>query len=223
MTLDQCPDMSRLTSRFDALPEFRQHFSLPLEWTGRFDYDAHASDVPDRRRVPLVQAAAVQPEFEFHDVSGTLVGFWTPEYAKTLNVPGYHLHFVSTDRKRRRSSTYMPQGKPATSDPARGRLSHRAAGNSRIFKGRPAPGSDGGSRQSRRRKNEPAMTMPEPANRRRITGEESRGARSRVCFWHPLSAKIDEGIRHASGTRRSRRSYAGTNKTRHSSPAVSGA
>jgi hypothetical protein len=29
--------------------------------------------------VPLVQAAAVQPEFEFHDVSGTPVGFWTPE------------------------------------------------------------------------------------------------------------------------------------------------
>jgi acetolactate decarboxylase len=49
--------------------------------------------------VPLVQAAAVQPEFEFHDVAGTLAGFWTPEYAKTLNVPGYHLHFLSTDRK----------------------------------------------------------------------------------------------------------------------------
>jgi acetolactate decarboxylase len=48
----------------------------------------------------LVQAAAVQPEFEFRDVSGTLVGFWTPEYAKTLNVPGYHLHFLSDDRKR---------------------------------------------------------------------------------------------------------------------------
>src|ERR687887_373551 len=49
--------------------------------------------------VTLAQAAAVQPEFEFHDVSGTLVGFWTPEYAKTLNVPGYHLHFVSDDRQ----------------------------------------------------------------------------------------------------------------------------
>ena len=47
--------------------------------------------------VALAQAAAAQPEFEFRDVSGTLVGFWTPEYAKTLNVPGYHLHFVSAD------------------------------------------------------------------------------------------------------------------------------
>jgi acetolactate decarboxylase len=48
--------------------------------------------------VPLVQAASVQPEFEFHDIAGTVVGFWSPEYVKTLNVPGYHLHFISTDR-----------------------------------------------------------------------------------------------------------------------------
>jgi alpha-acetolactate decarboxylase len=33
----------------------------------------------------------VQPEFALHDVSGTLVGFWTSEYAKTLSLPGYHL------------------------------------------------------------------------------------------------------------------------------------
>jgi alpha-acetolactate decarboxylase len=29
----------------------------------------------------------------------TLVGFWTPEYAKTFNVPGYHLHFLSADHQ----------------------------------------------------------------------------------------------------------------------------
>ena len=45
-------------------------------------------------------AAAVQPEFEFGDLPGTLVGFWTPEYAKTLNVPGHHLHFLSADHTR---------------------------------------------------------------------------------------------------------------------------
>jgi alpha-acetolactate decarboxylase len=27
-------------------------------------------------------------------------GFWTPDYAQTLNVPGYHLHFLSADRNR---------------------------------------------------------------------------------------------------------------------------
>ena len=48
--------------------------------------------------MPLVQAAARQPEFEFQNVTGALVGFWTPEYAGTLNVPGYHLHFLTADR-----------------------------------------------------------------------------------------------------------------------------
>jgi acetolactate decarboxylase len=41
----------------------------------------------------------VQPEFEFARIAGTLVGFWTPDYAKSLNVPGYHLHFLSADRR----------------------------------------------------------------------------------------------------------------------------
>jgi hypothetical protein len=48
----------------------------------------------------LVNAAAVQPEFRFSDVSGTLVGFWTPAYARTLSIPGYHLHFLSADHTR---------------------------------------------------------------------------------------------------------------------------
>jgi acetolactate decarboxylase len=48
--------------------------------------------------VPLVEAAAQQLEYELTDVSGTLVGFWTPIYASTLNVPGWHVHFLSDDR-----------------------------------------------------------------------------------------------------------------------------
>lgn len=27
------------------------------------------------------------------------MGFWTPDYARTINVPGYQLHFLSDDRK----------------------------------------------------------------------------------------------------------------------------
>ncbi|QEH39129.1 Alpha-acetolactate decarboxylase [Aquisphaera giovannonii] len=48
--------------------------------------------------VPLVQAAASQPEFHLADVRGTIVGFWSPAYFKTLTVPGYHLHFLNEDR-----------------------------------------------------------------------------------------------------------------------------
>jgi acetolactate decarboxylase len=32
-------------------------------------------------------------------VQGTIVGFRTPEWMAGVNVPGYHFHFVTADRK----------------------------------------------------------------------------------------------------------------------------
>lgn len=46
----------------------------------------------------LLQATEHQSKFEVASVEGTLVGFWTPEHAQSLGIPGYHLHFVSGDR-----------------------------------------------------------------------------------------------------------------------------
>lgn len=46
----------------------------------------------------LVEAASQQAEFTFHEVEGLLVGFWTPEYAKSVNIAGWHLHFLTADR-----------------------------------------------------------------------------------------------------------------------------
>ena len=99
LILQNCPDLAYLTAQFDALRHTDNIF-FALRVDGNFDY-VHTRAV---RRVAhgttLLQAAAVQPEFEFQNITGTLVGFWTPEYAKTLNVPGYHLHFISADRMR---------------------------------------------------------------------------------------------------------------------------
>jgi acetolactate decarboxylase len=96
-TLGHCPDIKYLTARFDALRS-SDNILFSLRVDGHFDYVRTRAIPRTTDGVPLVQAAAVQPEFEFRNVSGTLVGFWTPEYAKTLNVPGYHLHFLSDDR-----------------------------------------------------------------------------------------------------------------------------
>jgi acetolactate decarboxylase len=46
----------------------------------------------------LVAATSRQAEFEFTDAVGTLAGFWTPKYARSLNIAGWHLHFVTDDR-----------------------------------------------------------------------------------------------------------------------------
>jgi acetolactate decarboxylase len=48
--------------------------------------------------VSLKTAAATQPEFRFDNVSGTLVGFWSPVFASSVDIPGYHFHFISDDR-----------------------------------------------------------------------------------------------------------------------------
>jgi acetolactate decarboxylase len=47
---------------------------------------------------PLAEVTKNQPTFEFHDVEGTLVGFWCPSYVDGINVPGYHVHFLNADR-----------------------------------------------------------------------------------------------------------------------------
>ncbi|MBA2860669.1 acetolactate decarboxylase [Methanococcus maripaludis] len=46
----------------------------------------------------LVDAVKNQSVFEFENVSGTVVGFWVPEFMSGLNVPLYHLHFITDDR-----------------------------------------------------------------------------------------------------------------------------
>jgi len=48
---------------------------------------------------PLAEAAKTQPIFHLETVTGTLAGFRFPDFARGLNVPGFHLHFLTEDRK----------------------------------------------------------------------------------------------------------------------------
>jgi acetolactate decarboxylase len=48
----------------------------------------------------LANAAQRQEELTFQKVAGTIVGLWTPGYASSFSVPGYHFHFISDDRTR---------------------------------------------------------------------------------------------------------------------------
>jgi acetolactate decarboxylase len=68
---------------------------------GLFDR-VRARSVPRQSRPypPLVEVVAQQQVFELGDVSGTVVGFRFPDYAQGVNVAGYHLHFVTSDRSR---------------------------------------------------------------------------------------------------------------------------
>ena len=48
---------------------------------------------------PLAEVVADQRVFELADTEGTVVGFRFPEYSEGVEVSGYHLHYVSADRK----------------------------------------------------------------------------------------------------------------------------
>lgn len=48
---------------------------------------------------PLAEVTQHQSVFEYTNVTGTVLGFRCPSFVKGINVPGYHLHFISNDRK----------------------------------------------------------------------------------------------------------------------------
>ena len=49
---------------------------------------------------PLTEVVAEQHVFDLEQVAGTVVGFRFPDYAQGIEVAGYHLHFITDDRRR---------------------------------------------------------------------------------------------------------------------------
>jgi acetolactate decarboxylase len=47
--------------------------------------------------VTLTEAAKTQSVYMYTNTTGTVVGFYLPVFSKSVNVPGYHLHFISDD------------------------------------------------------------------------------------------------------------------------------
>jgi acetolactate decarboxylase len=46
----------------------------------------------------LIEVTKNQPEFYKENISGIIIGFYCPKFVKGVNVPGYHLHFLSEDK-----------------------------------------------------------------------------------------------------------------------------
>lgn len=65
---------------------------------GDFSYIKTRSVPKQENYRPLVEVAKEQPTFEFNNVNGTLVGFYTPHFMASLSVPGVHLHFLTGDK-----------------------------------------------------------------------------------------------------------------------------
>ena len=63
--------------------------------------EVKARSVPKQANYqPLLDVAKEQTIFHFKNIEGTLAGFYTPSFMASLNVPGWHLHFLSADLRR---------------------------------------------------------------------------------------------------------------------------
>jgi acetolactate decarboxylase len=66
---------------------------------GVFDLITFRSCPPQQKPYPtLANAAASAAKFDREGIAGTIAGFFFPGYLSSLNLPAYHLHFVSRDR-----------------------------------------------------------------------------------------------------------------------------
>lgn len=81
-----------------SLPSANFFFAVRAD--GEFDY-VKTRSVPKQQKPyrPLVEAAKKQSIFEFKHVKGSLIGFRCPAFVNGINVPGYHFHFLTDDRK----------------------------------------------------------------------------------------------------------------------------
>jgi acetolactate decarboxylase len=92
-------NFSQLSSQMDEkLPSINMFYAIRID--GTFPYVKTRSVPKQEEPYPrLADAVKNQSVFEFTNVTGTVVGVWAPEFSKGLNVPGYHLHFITADRK----------------------------------------------------------------------------------------------------------------------------
>ena len=97
--LDKTSDYKQLQRYLDSLlPAKDIFYAIKIE--GTFEY-VKARNIPRQNR-PYPQFSEVvknQIIFEFPDVEGIMVGFWCPAYLEEINVPGYHFHFITKDKK----------------------------------------------------------------------------------------------------------------------------
>lgn len=98
VAVDEPMNLTALESRVQAeFPSENLFYAIRVD--GTFPHVVTRSVPVQEKPYPrLVDVTANQTVFMLENVTGTAVGFWTPALAKGVNVPGYHLHFIITDR-----------------------------------------------------------------------------------------------------------------------------
>ncbi len=97
--LEKGLDFQQFIAKTDKLlPTLNLFYAIKI--TGTFEM-VRARSVARQTKPyrPLDEVVKNQGLFNLSKVEGTIVGFRCPSYVKGINVPGYHLHFITADRK----------------------------------------------------------------------------------------------------------------------------
>lgn len=97
-TLD-CPyNYTQLVSVLSTyIPPNGTFYAIRID--GNFSYmKIRAAPGEEPPYTSLADALKNERVFELHNVSGTLVGIYSPGYSDGIGFPGYHFHFISDDR-----------------------------------------------------------------------------------------------------------------------------
>lgn len=98
-TLPEGADFLALQGQIDAaLPSLNLFYAVRVEGTFK-ELTVRSVHAQPKPYPPLAEVVNNQSVFRFEDIRGTLVGFRCPAYAKGINVPGYHFHFLSEDKQ----------------------------------------------------------------------------------------------------------------------------
>jgi acetolactate decarboxylase len=98
LTLDSVASFDDLAVQLDSMRRTDNLFCA-ARIDGRFRRVRTRAACKAQPGESLVAATAHQAQFELTDAVGTMAGFWSPLYARMLNVPGWHLHFLTADRR----------------------------------------------------------------------------------------------------------------------------
>lgn len=96
--IDSVNNWEDLCKQIDSLRRSENLFTA-VRIDGIFDEIHYRVACKTAPGTDLVAATSHQGDFKFTNMSGTLLGFWSPTYAQSFNISGYHLHILSSDRQ----------------------------------------------------------------------------------------------------------------------------
>ncbi|MBD8875797.1 acetolactate decarboxylase [Roseibium polysiphoniae] len=88
-----------LKAKLDNYLDSHNYFFM-IKMNGVFDVKVRSNFKQKEPYEPLYKVASDQREFDYENIEGFIVGIFSPNYVEGMNLPGWHVHFLSKDLKK---------------------------------------------------------------------------------------------------------------------------